>query len=164
RRRRHELPPALGQDPLALPDAVVQVKQSQSRPVARRTVVMAVEEKVAVRIGLEDLTTNADLVEQCPLRPGEILVAALAHGIANEHPECQRITVSISPDGVRLELLRPCRRELERVDRTGVAEVMIMIAGDVFWTAAAEAQSTRHAHEIDDADLGARVARCLSPL
>src|SRR4029078_12441645 len=95
---------------------------------------------------------------------GEILVAALAHGIANEHPECQRITVPISPDGVRLELRGPCRRELERVDGTGVAEVMIVIAGDVFWTAAAEAQSARHAHEIDDADLGGRIPGYLSPL
>src|SRR6185295_19783616 len=56
--------PALGQQTRAVPYAVSQVQQPEARPVARRPVVVSAEQEVAPRIGLEDLTPDADAIEE----------------------------------------------------------------------------------------------------
>ena len=51
-------------EPLPLPDAVLKVEHSQACPVARVAVVVVGEQEVAVRVGLHDLTADADAVEE----------------------------------------------------------------------------------------------------
>src|SRR5205085_10507088 len=102
------------------------------------------------------LPADTDLVEQRALRKREVLFPAFPDGVANEQPECQRIGVPVAAERVRLELQRSRRRERECVDGTRVAEVVIVVAWNVFRATAAEAKSARHVHEVDDTDLRAR--------
>src|SRR5438093_1332919 len=62
RRRADERCPAFGQQTLSLPDTVLKIEEPDARPVARRAVVVAGQQKVAVRIGLEYLAANADAI------------------------------------------------------------------------------------------------------
>ena len=77
RGRAHERRPALGQQTLPLPHAVLQVEQADPRPVARGAVVVPGHQEVAVRIGLQHLTPDADAIEQRALRIRQVLLAAL---------------------------------------------------------------------------------------
>jgi len=85
RRRGDELRPPLGEESRALPHTVVQIEDPEPRPVACRAVVVAVQQEVAVRVGLEHLTADADPVEQRPLREGQVLLTARPHRIADDH-------------------------------------------------------------------------------
>src|SRR3990172_2159559 len=124
RRRRsgHELHEALRQQPLALPHAVVHIEHPEPRPVAAGAVVIAGEQEVPVRVRLEHLAADADLVEQRPLRKREILLTTLPYRVANEHAERERVRVPVAAEGVRLELERSRGAEPEGVECAGVDE------------------------------------------
>src|SRR5262245_44593832 len=64
RRRADELRPAFRQQTLPLPHPVLQVEQSDARPVARRAVVVPAHQEVAVRIRFLHLPPDADAIEK----------------------------------------------------------------------------------------------------
>src|SRR5262245_50882817 len=75
-KRAHELGVAFGKNPLAVPHAVLQVKIAEARPIAPASELIALGEKIPIRVGIHHHRANADLVEQRPLREREIVFTA----------------------------------------------------------------------------------------
>ena len=90
RRRADELREPLGKKLLTVPHAVAKIQQAEPRPVARRTAVIAADQEVALRIRLEHLFANPDLVEQRAAdRSGTARL--VFHCLSHEKPERHRI-------------------------------------------------------------------------
>src|SRR5499427_2021382 len=70
---------ALGQDPLAVPEAILKVEIAKPRPVARGGEFVSLHKEVAERVGLHNHGAHAKLVEQRSPREGKIFLAALLH-------------------------------------------------------------------------------------
>src|SRR5262249_36836466 len=83
-KRAYELGVAFGKNPLAVPDAVLEIKIAEARPIAPTSELVALGEKIPIRVGIHHHRADADLVEQRPLREREIIFAVLLHGEANE--------------------------------------------------------------------------------
>src|SRR5262249_1916301 len=83
-KRTHELGVAFGKNPLAVPDAVLEIKIAEARPIATAGELIALGEKIPIRVGLHHHRADADLLEQRALREREIVFAVLLHGRANE--------------------------------------------------------------------------------
>ena len=78
--------------------------------------------------GLDHLTADADVVEQHPLRPREIRLAALAHGLLDQIADRQRIAVEVPADRVRREFRWTVDGVVEAVHASRV-DVVVMSSG-----------------------------------
>src|SRR5262249_1133272 len=125
--RANEFGVALGKNPLVVPDAVLQIKIAESRPIASAGEVVALREKVAVGIGVHHYGADAYLVEHSTLRKRQLFFATLLDGEANEIVDQDWIGVAIAADRVRRPLQGPRGGEMERIDAAGIQVQMIGI-------------------------------------
>src|SRR2546422_68505 len=112
----HELDVPLGQYPLAVPHAVLQIEVAETRPVACRHEIVSLSQKVAERVRLNDHRPDANLVEQRALREREVFLAALLDRQTNEVIDQHRIAIVVAPYRSRRPLQRPRGCVLERID------------------------------------------------
>ena len=90
----------------------------------------------------------------------QVLVAAALDAEADQVVGQDGVGVAVAADGVRRPLLRPGRRPLEGVRRAGVDVEMIRVAErgiEVRVADTAEPDAARHAQDVRDADLLARI-------
>src|SRR5262249_17785859 len=106
-KRAHELGVAFGKNPLAVPDAVLEIKIAEARPIATAGELVALGEKIPIRVGVHDHRADADLVEQRPLRERKIVFSTFLHGEANEIVDQHRIAVAVATDRVGRPLQWP---------------------------------------------------------
>lgn len=118
--RRDEVDKAFGQQAFAEPDAVPEVQQAETRPVAGRSEVVAGQQEVAAPVGLEHLTADADAVEEGALWEAPVVLAAPLDDAANDGAEHQRVAVAVAADADRRVLERAVDGEAEDVAHAGV--------------------------------------------
>src|SRR5258707_5780225 len=127
RQRAHELHETVGQNALAVPNAVLKIKVSQASPVASRHEVVALREKISKRIGFDHHRPDADLVEQCPRRKRQILLAPFLDSQTNQVIDQHWVGIVIPADTRRRPLQRPSCSVMEPVDTFGIQIHMFRI-------------------------------------
>ena len=157
----HELDVALGQKPLAVPDAVLKIEVAKPRPVAARGELVALGQEVPVTdrspspsSGCRSCRTaraagTTDTPRRASRRPD-------ARGIGQH-----RIGVAIAADRVGRPLRRPSGGVLVRVRAARVEVEVIGIAQRgvvVGILRRTDPQAARHPQDVADADLRARIA------
>src|SRR5688572_8668492 len=167
RRRGNELEPVVRKNPLALPQPVPEVEQSEPRPVARRTVVEAGHDEVAPRVGLEHEVARANLVEERPLRKGQVVLTLRLHGVLDDAPEREGIAVAIPVLRVGRDLLRLVDGMLEHVEAVEVDPHVLVVLGERIGSVqpkVREVETAAHAQQVAHANVAARIFLAGVPL
>src|SRR3972149_9695500 len=123
----HELRVAFGKDPLADPDAVLEIQIPEPRPAPSRPELLSLKEEVPVRVGLDDHVADSDLVEERAPGKRKILLASSLDPETDQVVEEDGVAVAVTAHGVRGPLLRPGRGPLERVGTAGIEVEVIEV-------------------------------------
>jgi len=133
---RHDKPswsnkfgPALGQDPLSQPDAVLEVAQPEANPVAGGKVVVAREDEVAPGVCFQYWTSRTDLAEEGSLRKSEIVLPVRLDDVANDLSEAQRVAVAIRIAGSGRSFCRRGDGVLEDIEGIEVDPHVLVFCG-----------------------------------
>src|SRR5438477_2896861 len=127
RDRAYKLHIAFGQNALAVPNPILQVKVAEARPVAGRALLIPLREEIPIGVGIKNHRAYANLVEQCALRKRVIVLMAFFDGEANEVVHENRVGIPIAAHGVRRPLERTRRSVLERINAAGVQIIVIRV-------------------------------------
>src|SRR5205814_141722 len=101
----HERYETLRQDPLAVPDAVLQIQVAEPRPVAPGSELVPLREEIPVRVRLHHERARADLVEERAARKCPIVLVLLLDAESREIVDQHGVRVAVASHGVRRPLL-----------------------------------------------------------
>ena len=157
----HELRPAFGEDPVALEDAVPEVEQPEAHPVGGAAVLVAAQDEVAPRVGLQHEVAGADPVEEHPLRMGEVFLVVVLDGLPDDPAEGQRVRVPVAELGARRDAVGLSRGVLEDVQRVETNPHVLVLGNQRGRPGESEirhVEPAAHGEQVPHQDDAARVA------
>src|SRR5262249_16338381 len=100
RKRAYEFGVTLRKNSFAVPNAILKIEVSKTRPVSSGTDLVSLPEKVSERIGFDHHRADADLVEECTLRERQVVLPTLFHCKSDQVIDQHRIGVVVASDRI----------------------------------------------------------------
>ncbi len=118
--------PALRQNPLPVPDSIIQIQHSEPGEVPGRGVYLTAQNEVSERVGFGKGVIHPDAIEQC--LAGKSGVRLVAQDRACRAEEQDRVVVGVLPAGAGRPLERSGGRVRCDIDAAPVAERSLVAA------------------------------------
>src|SRR4029077_18717335 len=117
----------LGQNAFAVPDAILEIKVAQPRPVATAANLVALSQKISEWISFNLHCAAAKLVKKHPLRERKIPFTTLLDCELDQIADQHWISVTVTSNCVGRPLLRTCGSIMVKIDSSRIKIQMVRI-------------------------------------